>query len=155
MGNKHILMAGAFVLMLLASVGAQAKEYKTIKIEPGNYEFSETSSTTQKVEDVERVNERCLEKDKLDPAGDLAKRDGCLISNFKSKGSTLSFDFLCDRGPGTSRIDGSAEYSGGGKEFSWTKEVKTEMSEGLSFSISSKGKAVRKGDCTAAKQDKE
>ena len=147
MNINNILMAGAFILILSAPAAGYAKEYKTIKIEPGNYKFSETSSTTQKVEDVERVREQCLTSDTLDPAGDMAKRDGCLISNFKSKGNKISFDFLCDRGPGTSRVDGSAEYNGGGKEFSWKKVVKTKMSGDLTFSINSKGKAVRKGDC--------
>lgn len=156
MSKKSVLIAAAFIFIVLASAGGQAKEYKTIKIEPGNYEYTETSSTTQKLKDVEKVSERCLDRDTLDPAGDLANNDGCLISNFKSKDDTISFDFLCDRGPGTSRVNGSATYSGGGKEFSWTKEVKTEMSEDLSFRINSKGKAVRKGDCeNPKKQDKE
>lgn len=156
MSNKSVLIAGVFVFMFLASTGGEAKEYKIIKLEPGNYEFSETSSTTQKIDNVERVTERCLTKDQINPAGVLAEKDGCIVSNYKSKGDTMSFDFLCDRGPGTSRVDGSATYSGGGKEFSWTKVVKTQMSDDLSFSINSKGKAVRKGDCKSPdKQDKE
>lgn len=148
MNNIKTIFAAGALCVSLGFGSAMAKEYKTIEIEPGNYEVTETSSTTQAPKDTVKKKERCIKDGKIDPAGDIAKRDGCLISNYKTKGNSLSFDFLCDRGPGTTKIDGSAEYSGKGKkEFAWKKMVNTQMSEDMVFSISSTGKAVRTGDC--------
>ncbi len=144
---RNILIAGALLLCFMYG-SAWAEEYKILNIEPGNYEFTETSSSTQDSEEVVKKIDRCVKDAKLDPAGEMARKDQCEVSNYKSKGNTLSFDFLCKNVKASTSVSGSLEFSASGKEISWKKVVRTEIAEGQEFSIKSAGKAVRKGDCS-------
>ena len=144
---RNILFAGA-LLVCFMYVPAQSEEYKVLNLEPGNYEFTETSSSTETPDEVVKKVDRCIKDGNLDPAGETAKKRGCKISNYKSKGNTLSYDYVCENVKASTIIKGSLEMSGSGKEFTWKKQVKTEIGEGQEFSLKSEGKAVRKGDCS-------
>lgn len=144
---RNILFAGALLLCFMYGA-AQAEEYKTINVEPGNYEFTDKSTSTQTPDEKVRKFERCIKDGKLDPAGDMAKREGCEVSNYKSKGNKINFDFICKNAKVSSTVSGSLEFSGSGKELAYKKLVKTEITEGQEFSIKSIGNAVRKGDCS-------
>lgn len=141
------LITGALLLCFMHGA-ALAEEYKSLNIEPGNYELTETSSSTQTPDEVVKTRESCMKDGKIDPAGEMAKRDGCEISNYKGKDNTVSFDFVCSNAKSGTKTTGSLEFSASGKEFSWKKAVKTEITEDQVFSINSIGKAVRKGDCS-------
>jgi len=142
-----LIAAGALCIELLYGA-ARAEEYKILNIEPGNYEFTETSSSTQTPDETVKKVDRCVKDGKLDPAGEMARRDGCEVSNYKSKGNAVSFDFVCNNVKASTNISGSLEFSSSGNEFTWKKVVKTEITEDREFTMNSAGKAVRKGDCS-------
>jgi Protein of unknown function (DUF3617) len=143
----NMLITGALLLCFMYGA-AWAGEYKILNIEPGNYELTETSSSTQTPDEVVKIRESCMKDSELDPAGEMARKDGCEISNYKSKGNAISFDFLCKNAKSGSKVSGSLEFSSSGKEFTWKKVVKTELTEDQEFTMNSAGKAVRKGDCS-------
>lgn len=144
---RNILIAGAMLLCFMYG-SSWAEEYKSIKIQPGNYEFTETSSSTQNPDEVVKKTDNCVKNDEIEPASKMAERDGCEISNYKSKDNALSFDFVCKNVKASSTTSGSIEYVVSGEEISWKKAIKTEFEEGGDFSVKSAGKAVRKGDCS-------
>ena len=142
-----LITAGVLCVGLLYGA-ARAEEYKVLNIEPGNYELTETSSSTQAPDGGVKKREHCMKDGKLDPAGEIARKDGCEVSNYKSKGNALSFDFSCNNAIASTNVSGSMEFSSSGSEFAWKKVIRTEITEGQEFTINSTGKAVRKGDCS-------
>jgi len=136
------------VVLALSAGAAMSEDDKSLEIKPGNYEITTTSSSTL-MPDV-RVETRitCMKEPKFDPVGELLKNPGCEISNFKKKGSTISFDFLCLKKDGSRNINGSGEFSSSGDKFTWKKSIKTEFKGDADYSQDSSGEGVRKGDCS-------
>ena len=139
----------AIMIVLVLSTGvSRAEEDKSLKIKPGNYEITTTSSSTLMSNPIIDTRQTCMKDEKFDPVGDLLKNPGCEISKFKKKDNKISFDFLCAKTDGTRDISGTGEFSSSSDKFTWKKTIKTEFKGNADFAQESEGEAVRKGDCS-------
>ena len=136
------------IVMVLSTGVSRAKEDKSLKIKPGSYEITTTSSSTLMPDLMVDTRQTCIKEEKFDPVGDLLKNPGCEISKFKKKDNTISFDFLCAKTDGTRDISGTGEFSSSGDKFTWKKTIKTDFKGDAEYAQESEGEAVRKGDCS-------
>ena len=137
----HLFIATLLVIFFLCSISVAAEG---VKIEPGEWEMTSTTSSATLDQDHVQTTSRCIKFSEL-TANDLTpKRGECSISENSVTGNTLNWKVACKMQVGT--MNGVGSFSSKGTAGSGNMDLDMHV-QNDKFKVQVTWEARRLGDC--------